>query len=500
MLKVLIVDDQPAVRTALEVLFELHGLETLTAATPEGALDLVASEDIGAVVQDMNFTQHDTTGESGVALFRAVRQLDADLPIVILTAWASLEIAVQLVKEGASDYMAKPWEDERLVRIVRKLLQLRGLQQENIRFRAQGLRMRRTLAARYELCGLIYASAQMQSVISLAVTVAASDVPILVTGANGAGKEKLAEIIQANSRRKGGVFLKVNVGALPDQLLEAELFGAEAGAFTGATKMRHGRFEAAAGGTLFLDEIGNLSPSGQAKLLRVLQTGEFERLGSSVTRKVDVRIVSATNADLPRAIADGTFREDLFFRLNVIELQIPPLADRPDDILPLAEHFLATLPRHDGVAASGSTGSSTLGEPARDALLQHEWPGNVRELQNRIQRAMLVCAGEAITPEHLGLGAANVLPQHSARAGIGGSIAVRSAAPEPSARAQGSVSSPADPDRAVVEDALTRAGGIVSKAAADLGVSRQALYRRMERVGVVLERRPVTELKPIPTG
>jgi DNA-binding NtrC family response regulator len=468
-LKVLIVDDQPAVRTALEVLFELHGLESLTAKTPEEALDLVAREDIGAVVQDMNFTQHDTSGVNGVALFRAMRELDADLPIVILTAWGSFEVAVQLVKEGAADYMAKPWDAEKLVRIVSKLLELRGLQQENIRFRAQSLRMRRTLAARYDLCGLIYASAQMQSVVSLAVTVASSDVPILITGANGAGKEKLAEIIQANSRRKDRAFVKVNAGALPEQLLEAELFGAEAGAFTGATKMRIGRFEAAAGGTLFLDEIGNLSPSGQAKLLRVLQTGEFERLGSSVTRKVDVRIVSATNSDLTRAIADGTFREDLFFRLNVIELQIPSIADRPDDILPLAEHFLATLPREEGVAVA------SLGEPARDALLQHEWPGNVRELQNRIHRATLVCAGKPITPDHLGLAG-------------GPPTRVVRAAPEPVARA--APSDHADPDRAVLEDALMRAGGVVSKAAAELGVSRQALYRRMERVGIVLERRP----------
>jgi DNA-binding NtrC family response regulator len=466
MLKVLIVDDQPAVRTALEVLFELHGLESLTAKSPEEALDLVVREDIGAVVQDMNFTQHDTTGVNGVALFRAMRELDADLPIVILTAWGSFEVAVQLVKEGANDYMAKPWDAEKLVRIVEKLLVLRGLQQENIRFRAQSMRMRRTLAARYDLCGLIYASAQMQSVVSLAVTVAASDVPILITGANGAGKEKLAEIIQANSRRKDRAFIKVNAGALPDQLLEAELFGAEAGAFTGATKMRIGRFEAAAGGTLFLDEIGNLSPSGQAKLLRVLQTGEFERLGSSVTRKVDVRIVSATNVDLMRAIADGAFREDLFFRLNVIELQIPSLADRPDDILPLAEHFLATLPREEGVVAP------SLGQPARDALLQHEWPGNVRELQNRIHRATLVCAGKAITLDHLGLGAATIQPR---------SAPIVRATPAPDH---------ADPDRVVIEDALVRAGGIVSKAAAEMGVSRQALYRRMERAGIVLERRP----------
>jgi DNA-binding NtrC family response regulator len=475
MLKVLIVDDQPAVRTALEVLFELNGLEPLTAGSPEEALDLVASEDIGAVVQDMNFTQHDTTGDTGVALFRAMRDLDADLPIIILTAWGSFEVAVQLVKEGANDYTTKPWDDDKLVRMVRKLLELRGLQQENIRFRAQGLRMRRTLAARYELCGLIYASAQMQSVVSLAVTVASSDVPILITGANGAGKEKLAEIIQANSRRKDRAFVKVNVGALPDQLLEAELFGAEAGAFTGAAKMRTGRFEAAGGGTLFLDEIGNLSPSGQAKLLRVLQTGEFERLGSNVTRQADVRIVSATNLDLERAIADGAFREDLFFRLNVIELQIPPIADRPDDILPLAEHFLATLTGHAGVA------TPSLGAAAREALLQHEWPGNVRELQNRIHRAMLVCAGGAITPEHLGLAAGSVPSHQGTRVELGAVAAVRSlAAPDASELA---------PDRAVVEEALMRAGGIVSKAAAEMGVSRQAFYRRMERAGVVLERR-----------
>jgi DNA-binding NtrC family response regulator len=483
-LKVLIVDDQVVVRTALEVLFDLHGLESLTAATPAEALDLVASEDIGAVVQDMNFSQHDTTGESGVALFRALRKLDADLPIVLLTAWGSFEIAVQLVKEGANDYLSKPWDDEKLVRIVRKLVELRGLQQENIRFRAQGLRMRRTLAARYDLCGIVYASAQMQSVVSLAVTVAASDVPILIMGANGAGKEKLAEIIQANSRRKDRAFVKVNAGALPDQLLEAELFGAEAGAFTGAAKMRIGRFEAAAGGTLFLDEIGNLSPSGQAKLLRVLQTGEFERLGSSFTRKVDVRIVSATNVNLPRAIADGTFREDLFFRLNVIELQIPSIADRPDDILPLAEHFLATLAGQGGVSAAA------LGEPARDALLQHEWPGNVRELQNRIHRAMLVSAGATITPEHLGLTTGNVAARTRA-AGLGSLPASRSAPPSVSPGAPpGSGSDATDPDRAVVQDALLKAGGVVSKAAAEMGISRQALYRRMERAGVVLERRP----------
>jgi DNA-binding NtrC family response regulator len=471
--KVLIVDDQAAVRSSLHVLFDLHGLEALTAASPDEALDLVASEDLGAVVQDMNFSHNARSGESGVALFRAMRKLDPELPIVLLTAWGSFEVAVQLVKEGASDYMEKPWDEEKLVRIVRGLVHLRGLQQENMRFRAQGLRMRRALAARYDLCGLVYASAQMQNVVSLATTVACSDVPISITGPNGVGKEKLAEIIQANSRRKDRAFVKVNVGALPDQLLEAELFGAEAGAFTGATKLRIGRFEAADGGTLFLDEIGNLSPAGQAKLLRVLQTGEFERLGSSVTRRADVRIVSATNVDLASAIAEGKFREDLLFRLNVIELNVPPLA----------EHFLATLPGQEGVSAP------SLGERARDALLQHDWSGNVRELQNRIHRAMLVCGGGVITPEHLGLGAANGPSGQPPRSELPGPAPAAGPGSADSRRRTAADSGFTHPDRPVVEEALLRSGGIVSRAAAELGISRQAFYRRMDQAGIVLERR-----------
>jgi DNA-binding NtrC family response regulator len=479
MLKVLIVDDQPAVCTALQLLFEVHGLPSLAVSGPGEALEMVATEDVGAVVQDMNFTQENTSGAEGVSLFRAIKKLDPDLPVVLLTAWSSLETAVQLVKEGASDYMAKPWDDEKLVRTVQNLVRLRTLAQENTRIRAQSLRMRRTLAARYDLRGLVYASEQMHNVVSLAVTVAGSDAPILITGPNGSGKEKLAEIIQANSRRKDRPFVKVNAGALPDDLLEAELFGAEAGAYTGSTKTRVGRFEAASGGTLFLDEIGNLSPAGQAKLLRVLQTGEFERLGSSGTRRADVRIVSATNTDLARAIAEGKFREDLFFRLNVIELHIPPISERPDDIMPLVEHFLESLPGQEGAPPP------RLRDDARAALLQHEWHGNVRELQNRIHRAKLICTDGAITVEHLGLAAG---APFSAR---GGAPRATPAAGVPSLAATPvPANGSADPERAALEEALLKAGGVVSRAAAEMGLSRQALYRRMERAGIVLERRP----------
>jgi DNA-binding NtrC family response regulator len=493
MLKVLIVDDQPAVRTALETLFEVHGLPAVSVSTPDEALHLIATEDIGALVQDMNFTQEETSGDEGVKLFRAVRDLDPDMPVLLMTAWSSLERAVGMVKEGAADYIAKPWDDDKLIRTVKNLVSLRALRQENIRLRAQGDRARRTLGARADLREVIYASPQMHEVVRLGVSIAPSDAPVLITGPNGSGKEKLAEIIQANSRRKDKPFVKVNVGALPENLFEAELFGAEAGAYTGANKLRVGRFEAAAGGTLFLDELGTLPLQAQAKLLRVLQTGEYERLGSSTTRKADVRIVSATNLDLPRAIAAGQFREDLFFRLNVIELYVPPLCDRPEDLLPLAEHFLKRLAEKEGKP------QLRLGEEAITALLGHDWPGNVRELQNRLQRAVLVEMGEFITAGDLGLAttstqgsdirrvdARRMTPAQSPAFTSGAQAAAR---PQPLDGA-GSAGPGGEQERASIEAALIQAGGVVAKAAAEMGLSRQALYRRMERLGVVLERRP----------
>ena len=479
MLKVLVVDDQPAVSTALELLFDLNGLSTLVASNPERALQLIASEDIGAVVQDMNFRRDATDGEEGTRLLRAIKKLDPDLPVLIMTAFTSLEAAVQLIKEGASDYIAKPWDDEKMLSTVKNLVRMRELSQENTRLRAQGSRARQELAESYNICGLVYASPQMHEVVSLAVKVARSDAAILVTGPNGAGKERLAQIVQANSRRRDKPFVEVNAGGLPDDLLEAELFGAEAGAYTGAKKLRIGRFEEANGGTLFLDEIGNLSTNGQMKLLRVLQTGEFQRLGSNTTRKTDVRLISATNANLPEAIKQGTFREDLYFRLNVIELIIPALRDRPDDIEPLAEYLLK---KH---AVADNRASLVLGSEALQALLDHEWPGNVRELDNRIQRAVLVTKGTTITPADLGLEP--------------GATSVSGSSPPPPMLVDSTPEIPISrggvheaSERAQIEQVLTEARGVVSKAAAQLGVSRQALYRRMERLGIELERRPTT--------
>ena len=445
MRSILVIDDNPAVGTALDVLFGLHDIRTLIATSPKQGLDLLAREDIDLVVQDMNFSADTTSGEEGIELYRAIRREHSDLPIILLTAWTRLETAVELVKAGAGDYLGKPWDDNKLLATVENLLELSEATREVSRFRDERRRRRRQLDDRYDLRGIVYASSAMERVIELACQVARADVPVLITGPNGAGKERIAEIVQANSARANGPFITVNCGALPSELIEAELFGAEPGAYTGAsTRARDGRFEAADGGTLFLDEIGNLPLAGQMKLLRILETGQFERLGSSKTRKVSVRVISATNADLPGLIRDGQFREDLFYRLNVIELPLPALAERSEDILPLAEHFLQ--------------GKAALDSGARAALMAHAWPGNVRELKNAIDRASLLCSDAVITTRDLALGPARLAGRR--------------------------LTADAEPDKDMIEAALQRARGVISQAAADLGLSRQALYRRMEKMGI----------------
>ena len=442
---VLVIDDNPAVGTALDMLFSLRDIRTLTATSPEAGLAVLAGERVDLVVQDMNFTADTTSGEEGIALYRSIRSDHPDLPIILLTAWTRLETAVELVKAGAGDYMGKPWDDNKLLATVENLLELSEATREVARFRDERRRRRRQLDASFDLRGIVFASAATERVVELACQVARADVPVLITGPNGAGKERIAEIVQANSSRAKGPFVTVNCGALPAELIEAELFGADPGAYTGApNRAREGRFEVADGGTLFLGEIGNLPLAGQMKLLRVLETGQFERLGSSRTRQSSVRVISATNADLAAAIREGRFREDLFYRLNVIELRVPPLAERSDDVLPLAEHFLQ--------------GRATLDAGARAALVAHAWPGNVRELKNAIERASLLCSDAVVTARDLGLGVPRL--------------------------ASGRLSTDAEPDRAMIEAAIERARGVISQAASELGLSRQALYRRMEKMGI----------------
>ncbi len=439
---VLIIDDNPAVGEALSLALSLNEISARTAASPEEGLALLAREHVDVVIQDMNFTADTTSGKEGEALFRAIREQHPDLPVILLTAWTHLETAVELVKAGAADYLAKPWDDNKLLTVVENLLELGESTRAATHARREQRRRREALREKYDLDGLVFASNGMARTLELACQVARSDVPVLITGPNGSGKERIAAIVHANSAVKDGPFVAVNCGALPGELIEAELFGADAGAYTGANKAREGRFELANGGTLFLDEIGNLPLAGQMKLLRVLETGEYERLGSGRTRRAKVRVLSATNADLKAMIKAGTFREDLYYRLNVIEVNLPPLAERGDDILPLAEHFLA--------------GRAELGDAAREALLDYPWPGNVRELKNAIERAALLAGGGTVVPELF-----NLALDHAA---------VPRSLDEPS--------------REAVEAALRGADGVVSRAAQDLGLSRQALYRRMQRYGL----------------
>jgi len=464
MARVLIVEDQERVAKALALLLELAEIPSVIARGPDAALACLEAGGVGLVLQDMNFTPGATGGEEGIALFRQIRRRAPALPVVLMTAWAHLETAVGLVREGAADYVEKPWDDERLLATVRAQLAA-GESAHRPELRPPGALPDLAAAdTRIDPCGMVVASEAMRDLVALAARIAAADVPVLLTGPSGTGKEKLAEVIHANSPRRRRALVRVDVGALPESLLEAELFGAEAGAFTGAGRRRIGRFEAAGGGTILLDEIGNLSTAGQARLLRVLQSGEITRLGSSQPIRVDVRVVAATNADLARAITGGTFREDLYYRLAVIELQVPPLARRRADVLPLAEHFLAHAERPAGEAPA-------FDEASRRALLEHDWPGNVRELGNRVRRAALLARQGRVTPADLGLGP-EALP----------------AAGPPRERAPEAVDEVAERRR--LEDLLVEHGGVVSRVAAALGLSRQALYRRMERLGIVLERRP----------
>ncbi|GLX79492.1 sigma-54-dependent Fis family transcriptional regulator [Thalassotalea insulae] len=438
--KILVVDDNPSVCSALTILLELHDYQVVTVSCPADAMPIIMYQSIALVLLDMNFTQDTTSGEEGKKAFYQFRQLQPDLPVILLTAWTDLTTAIELVKNGAADYLAKPWDDEKLLVTIANLIELNDVQQTSKQLSKQQ-REREQLNHQANLCGLVFASTAMQRLVDMTVQVAKSTVNVLITGPNGVGKEKIADILHQNSPRAHQPFIKVNVGALPLDLMEAELFGAEAGAYTGANKKRIGRFEAADGGTLFLDEIGNLSLSGQMKLLRVLQTGEFERLGSSQTQTVDVRVISATNANLHQDIQEGNFREDLYYRLNVIELEVLALSQRKDDILPLVEYFTQSqkvMPKH-----------------TKQALLAHQWPGNVRELENACQRAALLSQTEEWQAQDFGLTPVDV--EHNM------------------SEFEETIT------KAMIEQAIAEHHGVISRAAKALGLSRQALYRRMDK-------------------
>ncbi len=435
---ILIIEDNTGISEALSLMLDLHQINSVVATSPQEGLSLMQQVVPDLIIQDMNFDQDSTSGHEGIELFHKLREVNPNIPIILLTAWTHLEHAVSLVKAGAADYLQKPWDDDKLITTIKNLLELSQHRKDRERRNQQLVDRRQKLAEKFDLCGIIYASDAMHEIITLATRIARSDVAVLITGPNGSGKQKIAELIQANSAVAEKAFITVNAGALPENLIEAEVFGLEAGAYTGADKARIGRFEAADGGTLFLDEIANLPLEGQKKLLRVLQTGEFERLGSNKTRHAKVRLISATNADLKQAVDSGQMREDLLYRINVIQLELPALKNRSADILPLAEFFIGDQHR--------------FSKAAIQSLLDHDWPGNVRELENRVNRARLLTSSKVIEPVDLGLHEAT--PQSN------------------------------EPSEQEIRRALESNRGVIAKTARALNLSRQSLYRRMQKLGI----------------
>lgn len=447
--RILIADDQPDVLEALRLLLKGEGYHVDLVSSPEEILSLLTEQDFDLLLMDLNYTRDTTSGQEGLDLLSEIRRLEATLPVVVMTAWGSIELAVETMRRGARDFIQKPWDNARLLNIVRTQIELGRALQKGERLEAENRMLRAE-----EKPTLIAASAAMQPVLELIERVAPSDAHVLITGENGTGKGVVARALHAASDRRGRPLVTVNVPSLSEGVFESELFGHVKGAFTDARSDRVGRFELADGGTLFLDEIALIPLHLQAKLLRVLETGEFERVGSSRTRRVDVRVISATNADLRQEVAAGRFRQDLLFRLNTVEIHLPPLRERLEDIPLLAEHFLQQYARRYRKPVKGF-------HPAVvEALLRYSWPGNVRELDHVIQRAVLLARGQRIGVEDLGL------------------------PPDSETRARLEEMSLEDVERLLIQKALARYGGNVSRAAETLGLSRSALYRRLRKYGL----------------
>jgi DNA-binding NtrC family response regulator len=446
---ILVADDQNDVLEALRLLLKGNGFDVDTTTSPSAALAALERRDYDAMLLDMNYTRDTTSGKEGLDMLSTLQTLEPDMPVVVMTAWGSIDNAVEAMRRGARDYVEKPWDNARLVSILTTQVELgRALR------RAQRLESENRLLRRDNLPRMIAESPRMKPILQLLERIGPSDANVLITGEHGTGKELVAQWLHASSSRNPRSFIAVNMGGLSEGVFESELFGHVKGAFTDAKTDRVGRFELADGGTIFLDEIGTVSLSLQSKLLRVLQTGDVERVGSSKSRHVDVRVVSATNANLQADVAEGRFREDLLFRLNTIEVHLPPLRDRREDIPALAMHFLR---RHAARYRKPLTGFDAGG---MQALLGHSWPGNIRELDHAIERAVLLAHGDQIRAGDLGL------------------RATTSAAPRLEDLPL------EDVEKMLIQKALSRYEGNVSRAAQALGLSRSALYRRIASYGL----------------
>ncbi len=444
--RILVADDQRDVLEALRLLVKGEGYQADTVDSPAAALRALEQRDYDAVLIDLNYARDTTSGEEGLDLLTRIHAADESLPVVVMTAWGSVNLAVEAMRRGARDFIEKPWDNERLVTILRTQIELGRALRRASRLEAQ------TLIQADGAPPLIADSPSMAPVLQIIARVGPSDANVLITGENGTGKSLVAQALHAMSPRASRPIVTINAGGVSEGVFESELFGHVKGAFTDAKQDRVGRFELADGSTLFLDEIANVPLSQQQKLLRVLETGEFERLGSSRTRKADVRLISATNADLHAEVAGGRFRQDLLFRLNTIEVRLPPLRERRDDIARMARHFLATHAQRYRKAITG------FDPAALQALVDHRWPGNVRELDHAIERAVLMAQGNTIHAADLGLRR----PDDSDLTSRLEELSLE------------------EVEGFLIQKAMARYG-TVSHAAKALGLSRSALYRRLER-------------------
>lgn len=441
---ILIVDDDPAVRLSLKLLLSRNGFETVLAASPKEAMETVRTETPELVMLDMNFSRA-TTGEEGITLLRQIKIFQPDTPVILMTAWGSIPLAVEGIHAGAFDFITKPWDNSALLQRINVALELNSPKTDTS-----------LPAGRFDRSFIIGRSPALMNVLDTVERIAATDAPVLIMGENGTGKELIAEAIHRNSRRKGKSMVKVNLGGIASSLFESEMFGHKKGAFTGAVADREGRFAMADGGTIFLDEIGELDLNCQVKLLRVLQEHTYEMLGDSRQRHTDVRVVCATNANLPAMVGEKTFREDLFYRINLITVTLPPLRDRTEDIPLLVDHIM-----HEHCAQTGRPIPEITPE-AMAFLCSLPYPGNIRELKNLIERTLLVSPGDR-------------LDEREFRSQYNGAIPMSDSPTRSSLEMQ---------ERESVEQAIAHSGGNLTRAAALLGITRQSLYRRMEKYGI----------------
>ncbi len=448
MARILIADDQPDVLEALRILLKGAGHQTDAVTSLAGIFSALDKRDYALLMMDLNYTRDTTSGQEGLGIIPKLQEIDSTLPIVVMTAWATIDLAVEAMKRGARDFVPKPWDNERLLAIVRTQIELAG-----------ALRKGRKLEAANQLLrggapNIIAEAPAMRPVLEMISRVAPSDANVLITGENGTGKGLIAQALHALSSRASHSMITVNMGGLSETIFESELFGHVKGAFTDAKSDRAGRFELADESTLFMDEIANIPLNLQAKLLRMLETGEFERVGSSKTLHSNVRIISATNANLKDEVGGGKFRQDLLFRLNTIEIPLPPLRDRKEDIMPLANNFLRQHAKRYRKTIGG------FDETARERLMAHPFPGNVRELDHVVERAVLMSSGAQLKARDLGL-----------TTGGGDSRGLEEMSLE-------------EVEAYLIKKALARVGGNARQAAEALGLSRSAFYRRLQQYGL----------------